>query len=257
MYPTLSLGPLRLPAYWLCAMLGLLAAGLLAVRRKRAHPALAWVDITNAAALGGVGALAGGWLLYLLTAAPLLWRTRAYWAAHPGLLPAALTGLVYYGGLLGLLGAVYLYLHRYRLPAEEFFNYLTPCIPLFHAFARVGCFLAGCCHGIECPAFGLAFTSSASAPNGVPYFPVQLLGAAAELGIFALLLWRERRGAARLLPLYLALYAPARFLLEFLRGDAVRGLWGPFSTSQWVSLAVLAALIIQYRGAKRRPSHIS
>lgn len=245
MLPIIAIGPLSLPAYWLCAMAGLAAAALLAVRRKRCFPHLLWVDITNAAALGGVGGLLGGWLLYLAASAPLLWQNRAGLSAHPEVLPDVLTGLAFYGGLFGFLAAVRLYLWLYKLPAADYFNYFTPCIPLFHAFARVGCFLAGCCHGIVCPAFGFAFTGSTSAPNGVPYFPVQLLGSVIETGIFIVLLRIEDRGRRcgtppHLLRDYLMFYAIARFFIEFLRGDTVRGMWGPFSTSQWISLAVLA-----------------
>lgn len=40
-------------------------------------------------------------------------------------------------------------------------------------------------------------------------------------------------------------YAVCRFLLEFLRGDEVRGYFLCFSTSQWIALGVLA-----YYGAK-------
>ena len=36
-----------------------------------------------------------------------------------------------------------------------------------------------------------------------------------------------------------------RFLDEFLRGDRIRGIWGPFSTSQWISLTILLVLAIR------------
>jgi hypothetical protein len=42
-----------------------------------------------------------------------------------------------------------------------------------------------------------------------------------------------------------------RFLLEFLRGDIDRGFWGPFSTSQWLSLLVLLFLAGFYLHAIR------
>ena len=62
----------------------------------------------------------------------------------------------------------------------------------------------------------------------------------------------------RLLALYLALYAVFRFLLEFLRGDAVRGSLGPLSTSQVISLAVLAGVLLaellhHRRNIRQRP----
>ena len=72
---------------------------------------------------------------------------------------------------------------------------------------------------------------------------VQLVEAAWNLVLFLLLARLQRRGRDRLLPLYLALYAPARFLLEFLRGDAYRGIFLGLSTSQWISLFLFPAAL--------------
>ena len=55
----------------------------------------------------------------------------------------------------------------------------------------------------------------------------------------------------RLLILYALCYAPVRFVLEFFRGDSARGGLGPLSTSQWISLAVLAGILI-WQLARRR-----
>ena len=127
---------------------------------------------------------------------------------------------------------------------ERFFPVLVPAIPLFHAFGRVGCFCAGCCYGVEAPEpWGIAFTHAVAGPNGVPLLPVQLWESGAELVIFVILLWYAARTRARerLLPAYVLLYAPTRFVLEFFRGDSARRLYGPLSTSQWLSLAAIAA----------------
>ena len=64
-----------------------------------------------------------------------------------------------------------------------------------------------------------------------------------------------RRGwpGDRLLLLYLVLYAPLRFVLEWFRGDVVRGFLGVLSTSQWVALiTVAAALPLLVRRTRRR-----
>ena len=57
---------------------------------------------------------------------------------------------------------------------------------------------------------------------------------------------------ALLLGAYILAYAPVRFALEFFRGDAVRGVFGPLSTSQWISLAAVAAVLLGRWYAKRR-----
>ena len=83
-------------------------------------------------------------------------------------------------------------------------------------------------------------------PAGVPLLPVQLWEAGAEGVIFLFLLWYSRRVSrpAVLLRAYVFAYAPVRFVLEFLRGDAARGNLGPLSTSQWIGLAALCACLI-------------
>ena len=38
---------------------------------------------------------------------------------------------------------------------------------------------------------------------------------------------------------YFVLYGILRFITEMYRGDLIRGLWGPFSTSQYISMLVV------------------
>ena len=74
--------------------------------------------------------------------------------------------------------------------------------------------------------------------------PVQLLEAMIELLIFIILCVRKKKITADgMLATYLIFYAIARFLLEFLRGDEVRGLFAGLSTSQYISLFILVFYI--------------
>lgn len=87
----------------------------------------------------------------------------------------------------------------------------------------------GCCYG--CPtdsSLGVTFHVSPIAPNGVALVPVQLLEAAAEFLLFAVLLGG-----------YLATYGVLRFTLEFFRYDNYRGFLGPLSLSQWISIVTV------------------
>ena len=45
--------------------------------------------------------------------------------------------------------------------------------------------------------------------------------------------------SGRLMALYLFIYAVIRFILEYLRGDEIRGRYLCFSTSQWISLLTI------------------
>ena len=59
--------------------------------------------------------------------------------------------------------------------------------------------------------------------------------------------------AGRLFVLVGLSYAVWRFAVEFIRDDPERGLHGPFSTSQWVSLVVVA-LAVAWLVRQRRPA---
>lgn len=81
-------------------------------------------------------------------------------------------------------------------------------------------------------------------PNTV-HFPVQLVESISCLVIFIILIIIEKKKeSAPLLEIYLLSYAVVRFLLEFLRGDTIRGIFWFLSTSQWISLAITATVIV-------------
>jgi len=169
-------------------------------------------------------------------------------------------GHVFYGGLAAAYGACYL-LVRYiwREPTGRYADVAAFPIALGLAISRVGCFLAGCCFGRPTPFLGLSFPAFSPAANelylrGVvdsymeptpPIIPTQLLESAVSFGIFVALVANLRRIETRapgfFMRLLLFWYAVFRFFLEFFRAD-LRGSFLFFSTSQWVSLIILAIL---------------
>ena len=147
-------------------------------------------------------------------------------------------GLVFYGGLYGTLFGCMAYSKFFKHNSRDIFMYMTPIIPLFHMFGRIGCFLVGCCHGMEHETLGIAYTNAMGGNNGVPYLPVQLYEAFGELVIFIVLCINQRKVKKFYQPIgiYLTFYGVMRFILEFFRGDEARGSFGFLSTSQWISL---------------------
>ena len=187
----------------------------------------------------------GAKLLYLLPLLPRLAVELPLLWEEPGEFYARYLsgGMVFYGGFFGGVAAAWGAAKYLRLRLSDFFPVLVPALPLVHAVGRVGCFCAGCCYGRAAPPpWGIAFTHAIAGPNGVPLLPVQLWEAGAELVIFAFLLWYAGRaaGPGQMLRAYVFCYAPVRFVLEWFRGDPARGMYGPLSTSQWLSLVVLA-----------------
>ena len=198
---------------------------------------------------GGSGGPGGAKLLYLLPLLPRLAVELPLLWEEPGEFYARYLsgGMVFYGGFFGGVAAAWGAAKYLRLRLSDFFPVLVPALPLVHAVGRVGCFCAGCCYGRAAPPpWGIAFTHAIAGPNGVPLLPVQLWEAGAELVIFAFLLWYAGRaaGPGQMLRAYVFCYAPVRFVLEWFRGDPARGMYGPLSTSQWLSLVVLALALV-------------
>ena len=124
----------------------------------------------------------------------------------------------------------------------------APGLALFHCFGRIGCFLGGCCYGVESE-HGVVFTNALiESVNGVPRVPVQLYEAAFELALFFTLWALLCKGVLknRLLLVYLISYSVGRFILEFWRGDEYRGFIFGLSTSQIVSIIVFAVSVVLF-----------
>lgn len=198
-----------------------------------------------------IGVLVGGHLLYGITNMQLIVYTLSnlqeldsFWAVIQRL-ALIFGGSVYYGGLLGALAVAFVYLRRNKLPMGPYSDTVCIAIPLFHFFGRMGCFLSGCCYGIQWEQGFVYQYSLAVSANGVPRFPVQLVEAVLNLLLFFVMYGCLKKGCLknRLLALYLTVYPVYRFVLEFFRGDAYRGFLGPLSTSQIISVGILVCVV--------------
>lgn len=249
MHPYIHPFGLELPVYGLFSALGIGAAALYLWLTNRARRAgrIPTEDLFYMLIFAIIGALVGAKVLHLLTILPTL---AANWAAIAGdptrLVAMLVSGYVYYGGFIGGFLGILLYCRKYSLFLGDTVSLFTPAVPLFHVFGRVGCFMSGCCWGIEVP-YGVVYTQSIGAPNGVPLLPLQLIEAGGNLILFILLAVAARRLTRPflVLPLYVLLYGIFRFILEFFRGDSIRGV-ALLSTSQWISLGLVAAVAVLY-----------
>lgn len=182
-------------------------------------------------------------------------------------------GFVFLGAIGGAVIVGMIYIRRHRLPFWQVADVLAPSIPLAHFFGRLGCFSAGCCYGKPVPQalhflgvrFPAVFDKSGNyvgsgafvdhlsagllgpnATHSLAVYPTQLFESGANLLIFVtlLLVARRKRFDGQLLLLYLLLYSGIRFLIEFLRGDAERGVWfNAISTSQILSVIVIGLAV--------------
>lgn len=244
MIPSIQIFQRSVTPYQLCVLLGVFAAVaaifFLARRRRLDYEQLAYLFLFAVPAIALGGSLLFG-LTNLRTIVNLIRVAERipsgkFWRA----MLSCFFGSVYYGGLLSLLAVLRLYRRKKHL-GEDYSDLVAVVIPLFHAFGRIGCFLSGCCYGVEC-SFGVTYRYAVvEMANGVPRLPVQLFEAVFNFALFAFLLVRYCRAKnhGRLLQIYLFAYPVFRFLIEFFRGDAYRGIWLGLSTSQWISLLLL------------------
>ena len=166
-------------------------------------------------------------------------------------------GFVVYGGIIaGFLTAI-VYCRIKKLYFLEYFDLAVASISMAQGFGRIGCFLAGCCYGRETTSrFGVVFPEGGLAPAGVKLIPTQLISSAGDFLIMIVLLLYYRKNKKDGTPgnvgfLYMLLYGVGRFLVEFLRNDNRGGAW-MFSTSQWISMVIVAGGIVLYLVNKKR-----
>jgi phosphatidylglycerol:prolipoprotein diacylglycerol transferase len=201
--------------------------------------------------LAAPGLLVGGALLFGLTNLSSILDViakRETYATTGGFWKAILAnfgGSVFYGGLLGGMLTSGLYLIR-KKDRADYADLGAVAVPLFHTFGRLGCFLTGCCYGVESD-IGFVYHHAISAgANGVSRFPVQLVEMGLNIALFFLLhSWlRKGKQKGRLMQWYLLIYPVYRFVLEFFRGDDYRGFLFGLSTSQFISLLILLGNLI-------------
>lgn len=233
MMPFISIAFLRLPSYSLFALLGTLTGTALFLRlipraeRKKAVMLLLIIAL---------GALLGAKSLYLITMPSDMPLSRAL-----------LSGFVFHGGLLGGVIFGFLAAHHLHLPKLSTADCAAPCIAIGHGIGRIGCFCAGCCYGIPVR-WGILMPQALGAPHDLPLLPLPLIESALNLTLGALLLHfrRKTHEPGYTAGLYCLAYALVRFVLEFFRGDAVRGFAAGLSTGQWMSLVLAAAGLFLY-----------
>lgn len=240
MFNNLTIGPITIHMYGLMIGLGFLAAYLMCNYRgkKMDMDTEVLYGILICAIIGG---LAGTRLLYYIVELPRIME-------DPSILWDFKHGYVVYGGIIGGILAAGIYLKVKKVSFIEYFDLVMPSVALAQGFGRLGCFFAGCCYGRPTDAwYGITFRHSDFAPNGVKLIPTQLISSAGDFLFAALLvLYAKRRpGRGRVGAAYLVLYGIGRFLVEFLRDD-YRGSVGIFSTSQFISIGIVAAGIVLY-----------
>ena len=245
-----TIGSFTVHGYGLMIAIGIIAALLVSVRWSR-RLGLDEDAVLNIAILAVPGGFIGAKLLYLIVELPAVIAGTISWRA-------IWEGFVVYGGIIGGIAAGLIYCRVKKLNSLKYFDLALPAVALAQGFGRIGCFLAGCCYGKETNSiFGIVFHDSAYAPNGVKLLPTQLISSVGNFAIAGILFAaaRKNRKDGRVGSMYLILYGTGRFLVEFLRNDP-RGSVGVLSTSQFISLFMVAGGILLYVVLGKRPDSL-
>ena len=259
-----TIGPLTVYGYGAMIALGVIAAWI--VTECRARKLRLSSDHVFALVLWG---LLGG----IVCAKLLYWITE--WDSvmkDPGFLLDTLTdGFVVYGGIIGGILAGWIYCRAKKINFWAYFDLVMPSVALAQGFGRIGCLLAGCCYGKETESFfSVIFQNSEYAPNHVALIPTQLYSSGLDflhflllllihgllqLGHFGILLYiaRHKKKDGQVAACYLIFYSVGRFVIEFFRGDIIRGSVGILSTSQFISIFTgIAGIVLLVLVAKKR-----
>jgi len=241
MYPYFYIA---LPSYAVLAFVGGLLALLFTYFRIDKFGVL-FTDYIKILIVCIVGLFIGGKALFIITQIPGLIMN---FSVGNMLHIITHSGIVFYGGLFGVLLALKIYVKFSQYEEPAVYRMIAPAIPLFHGFGRIGCLFAGCCYGKE-----LSEPVNLFNAVHVNRIPTQLFEAIFEFAIFAVIvIVGRKRKELDLLKIYLLSYAAFRFANEFFRGDEVRGIF-LLSTSQWISVAIAAYYAIKWLKRFRKP----
>lgn len=248
MLPIINIFGFEIATYGLCIFIGLIVGLIFAIKYFAKFNNIKKDDVIYSTCYAVIGVGFGAKLLYLLTNISFLIENykSLNWTVIEQLFRG---GFVFYGGLIGGVLGIFIYSKQFKISFKNLLLTLLPIVPLIHSIGRIGCFLAGCCYGIEYSGFGhVIFQNTLLAPTNIPLFPTQIIESICNLIIFIVLIvtYKKYAGTYKTITLYCILYSMVRFTLEFFRGDLIRGSWLNLSTSQWISIVVFLLGIYLY-----------
>lgn len=179
----------------------------------------------------------------------------------------SMSGFAVYGGIAGGAVAVVLTCLRLGIPVFKLGDIAAPAVLLAMGVGRIGCFFAGCCHGVPAPAGGTALLpdgllhgqlyalshfpfltnvvhDGVGRLHGEPLYPTQLWSATAllTLGLIHVSAWSWRRFDGQVLAMALVTEPPIRAFIEAYRADH-RGVAWSLPAPEWAADLVPGMLL--------------
>lgn len=168
------------------------------------------------------------------------------------------TGFVFYGSLIFAIPTTVWYFRKQKWPVWPLLDRFAIAACILHMCGRMGCFLAGCCHGLPTNVpWAVTFTDpvSQAEPLNTPLHPTQLYEVF-MIGVILLILiqlYRYKKFDGQIFLIYIMLYAVGRGIVEMFRGDLRRGfiIEGILSHSQMISIVIIGIAAAVYLYLKR------
>ncbi|MEK0421606.1 MAG: hypothetical protein RLZZ161_1457 [Bacteroidota bacterium] len=258
MYPEIfSLGPFTIQGYGLMIFIGVMLAYAYMLANLKKH-GLKSEDVSEMFLLCFASVVLGGKIFYWL-------EDPGRYVSNPGLLFKSFgNGFVFYGSFLLTVPALIYWFKKKSVDAWVAFDYAGVAGAMVHAFGKLGCLLAGCCHGkVSTGSNAIVFTNPNchASPLNTPLYPTQLWDAMILFSAIGLMLFLKKKKwfDGQLFLTYGIVYAIGRFFTEKYRGDEERGfvLNGLLSHSQAIAIAVFSVCVIVFilRYRKTRPEN--
>ena len=229
-----ELGRFKIASYGLMMAVGMLVGvwiGTVRAKKLGENPAVI-LDLTIWVVVAGI---IGARFMYVflegwenITSKPFIETFKFFIRIRQG-------GLSFLGALMFSIPVGLIYLKRKKLNIWRIADIFGPSLAIGIAFARIGCFLNGCCFGKICSEdafYGLEFPAGSIPYNHyhgiVTVYPTQLLNSLNALIIFIVLsIWMKyRKFDGQIFWLFVMIYCGARFMTDFLRGDSSESFFG-------------------------------
>ncbi|MEZ4722788.1 MAG: prolipoprotein diacylglyceryl transferase [Flavobacteriales bacterium] len=248
----ISIGDFVIQSYGFFIALGAFLAYLYMANQAKKELGIDKEKISNLLLIIGGAAFLGGKALFFL-------EDPAYYFGHPANMVKSIgNGFVFFGSLLFAIPSIIWYFRKNKWPVWQMLDMMAITATIVHAFGRIGCFMAGCCHGVPTDSWvGVTFTNpkSSAEPLNVPLHPTQLyeIIMIGSIGLFLYWLKKRKQFDGQVFLIYLVLYSIGRTFTEMYRGDEERGyiIDGILTHSQLISLILIAVALWLYLNRKK------
>jgi phosphatidylglycerol---prolipoprotein diacylglyceryl transferase len=249
-------GHIIIHTYGFCIALGILVSYFYLIKRLKKQLGVDTDQVANFVMLITITGILGGKLAFFF-------ENPSHYFGHPAnMIRGFGSGFVFYGSFILALPILYFYFKKHNWPKRKMLDNIAVVAIILLFFGRLGCFSAGCCHGIRTESWlGVVFSSPycVAYPLNTPLYPTQLFEAGWLAFIFLIiyLLRNKKQYDGQLFIIYSVLYAVGRFGIEYLRGDSERGFLfnGAISHSQFIAIIIVIVAISAHFYMKKKYSY--